>query len=115
MKMMKPIKQNQKEIIDPELLKEIIEKFGKRPQLLMICEECNELSFAILKYIRHEHFEKIEDIDLVRIADEIADVYIMLSQVKQILNLNHLVNDKIDLKLNRLIERLHEHENTSKT
>lgn len=59
-----------------------VEKFGTHAQILMAVEEMSELTKALLKYIRHEDFgQGDEDQVLQSIAEERADVSIMLAQL----------------------------------
>ena len=107
-----PGKRIKTELIDKDLLDKIIEEFGYEPQYNMLCEECAELTKAMLKYIRHAKFSKTDESegDKTNIADEIADVSIMLSQVKQMLDLESQVEERIKFKIDRLITRLDEHD-----
>lgn len=62
-----------------------VEKFGKRAQMLVAIEEMSELTKALLKYVRYEDFGQ-GDLEclLDSIAEERADVAIMLSQLEVI-------------------------------
>lgn len=77
-----------------------IDTYGIKPQLLMAIEEMSELTKALCKYFRDEN------IDLTQIADETADVTIMLEQLRLIFDLNDEVCEHIDMKVNRLAGRL---------
>lgn len=62
-----------------------VEKFGKKPQLLVAIEEMSELSKALLKYIRNLEFGHGDaEAILKNINEERADVAIMLSQLEVI-------------------------------
>jgi NTP pyrophosphatase (non-canonical NTP hydrolase) len=59
-----------------------VEKYGTHAQILMAVEEMSELTKALLKYIRHEDFgQGDEETVLQSIAEERADVSIMLAQL----------------------------------
>lgn len=76
-----------------------IETFGEDAQLWMVIEEMSELAKEICKFQRGKH-------SLVDIADEIADVQIMLEQVTMIFGVDDLVREHMDAKIKRLKERL---------
>lgn len=66
-----------------------VEKFGKKPQLLVAIEEMSELSKALLKYIRNLEFDHGDaEAILKNINEERADVAIMLSQLEVIFGEN---------------------------
>lgn len=90
--------------MDRTKLKIIIEKYGKEPQVDMCIEEMSELTKALLKERRGKG--NIKDI-----AEEIADVQIMLEQMKWIFEIeDDEINEIIDYKLNRTLERIRESE-----
>ena len=70
--------------------------WGIKMQLLILIEECAELSHACSK--------KIRDIEapISKIAEEIADVEIMCEQIKVIWSLRHRVGKMKEDKLRRL-------------
>lgn len=62
---------------------------GERAQILVAIEEMSELTKALLKYIRHEDFNQGDYDDIVEsIAEERADVSIMLNQLAVIFGKN---------------------------
>jgi len=73
-----------------------IEQWGYVPQMLMACEECSELSQALLHFIRGRKTDVI---------DEIADVMIMCHQVRMIFG-EDKVDARIAAKMLRLEQRL---------
>lgn len=85
-----------------ELFERTIEKWGKRAQFEMAQEESTELALAIRKFIRKD------DIDSYNaMASEIADVEIMIEQIKIMLpTIQFDVDQQKKFKLNRLEERL---------
>lgn len=73
--------------------------YGKTTQLIMAMEEMSELIQALSKDIRGKT-------DIENIAEEIADVEIMLAQLKIIFDCKDKVNSKRCRKISRLEERL---------
>lgn len=76
-----------------------IRKYGVDAQVLMAIEEMSELIKEICKIPRGKK-------DLEALADEIADVTIMLEQLRLIYDLNDTVCEHMDMKIRRLQERL---------
>lgn len=76
-----------------------VERYGKQSQLTMAMEEMSELTQALSKNLRG-----IDNVD--NIAEEIADVEIMLMQLKQIFHCGKKVNDWKLSKIARLEMRL---------
>ena len=82
-----------------------IETYGEEAQITMVFEEGSELQKALCKYLRIEHtMNKIEL--LPSIAEEIADVEIMLEQMKLLFGINNEVENFKVFKVDRLKERL---------
>ena len=81
------------------ILQEAIDTYGKDNQLWMVIEEMSELAKEICKNIRRQDNE-------AQIADEIADVTIMLEQAKMIFGNADQVEKQIQYKVNRLKFRL---------
>lgn len=77
----------------------IIEHYGVDIQKDIAIEECSELIQAICKHKRG--LGKLEDI-----VDEIADVEIMMNQLKIIFDCSGEVEDRIDFKIKRQLERI---------
>lgn len=88
-------------------LNTIVEKYGADKQEDMVIEECSELIKAILKFRRSN--TKNEDLREA-VIDEIADVSIMVAQLQIIFNSVAEVEDRIDFKINRQMERIRERE-----
>jgi len=61
-----------------QLCARAIEKWGAQAQLLMVAEECSELAVAVLHYERGRG-------DAGHIAEEMADVELMLEQLRMML------------------------------
>ena len=76
-----------------------IDRWGVKGQLLMVIEEMSELTKEICKSFRGTD-------NLEQIADETADVMIMLEQLRMILGLDDMIREHMDRKIQRLAERL---------
>lgn len=76
------------------------ETWGEEPQIDMVGEECSELATEVFRYWRGRSDES----DL---ADEAADVEIILEQLRVIIG-DELVDSAKERKLNRLEKRLQE-------
>lgn len=86
----------------PEQLRKlirIIDEYGSDKQQDIAIEECSELIKAICKYKRT--LDHVEDI-----VDEIADVKIMLAQLEIIFDCSGAVEDRVEYKINRQLERI---------
>lgn len=86
---------------ETKTLHQAILKWGEDSQMEMIVEECAELIQAIQKYKRKPSSETIE-----HIAEELADVQIMLYQAKVIFACDAKMEEFIEQKIARLKERL---------
>ena len=83
-----------------EVLKQAIETYGKENQSMMLFEEMAELQKEVCKSLRgnNNHDE---------IVEEIADVLIMIEQLKIMHNVKYReLNEVFNFKINRLKERL---------
>ena len=87
-----------------ELLNKAIDTYGIEEQLLQTVEECAELIQAINKWRRTKDLESTKDA-VEHLAEEAADVIIMLEQIKIMVG-EPKMNWWIDFKLQRLAERL---------
>lgn len=76
-----------------------LQTWGARNQIMMAIEEMSELTKELCKHFRGR--ENMEEI-----ADEIADVTIMLEQLRLIFGLNEEVCAHMDMKVLRLQARL---------
>ena len=89
-----------------KILKMAIEKWGKNAQILMALEEMAELSKELLKNINRNSDNKSN------ITEEMADVYIMLEQLKTIYKISEDdINNIFKEKINKLEKRLKNKEN----
>lgn len=86
----------------------IAEHYGLRPQSDQTIEEMAELTLALRKFWRcdteeHEEYKRRR----CDIAEEIADVKIMLEQIEYLFDIeSEVANWKID-KINRQMKRIH--------
>ena len=87
-----------------ELYREAIERYGEHRQLVKVCEELAELQQAICKrFDVSVGYER----DGEEVVEEIADVEIMLEQLRVILRVDPEMEQRWrERKLNRLRRRL---------
>lgn len=84
-----------------ELYNKAIETFGEESQRRVAIEEMSELTKELCKWDRNCG-------NKLHIAEEIADVTIMLEQLRIIYGCDDVINDWYDFKLERLERRLTE-------
>lgn len=84
-----------------EVFREALRKFGNLNQAVVMLEEMSELQKELCKDLRGQtHYAAI--------AEEIADVEIMLEQMKLLFDNRSLVQIFRNMKVNRLRQRLKE-------
>lgn len=64
-------------MLEKDIYKSALKMWGKDAQLQMVVEECSELIKAVMKYKRNPNNKTVDDV-----IEEMADVEIMLSQLK---------------------------------
>jgi len=101
------------ETYDEDLrIRNIASHYGLKAQSMQCIEECAELIQAINKYLRKKgngQSVTVSSIEVLNnVIEEIADVYIMLEQMIYLINGDRAVNEMIDYKLNRSLERIEE-------
>lgn len=79
--------------------KRAVDAYGKEHQLIICMEEMAELTKELTKNLRGHH-------NLQDISEEVADVEIMLEQVKVLFDLREYVADAKEAKLLRLRKRI---------
>ena len=92
---------------ETDLFDRCLKAWGLNAQLLMLAEESSELSTATL------HLLRTKKANIENFAEEIADVELMLSEIKYFhrhTDLNYMIYNSRILKINRLIKRLEEAE-----
>lgn len=78
---------------------------GEVSQIDITLEELAEMMQALIKYKRcNDEYEKVKIVE--NIAEEIADVQIMLNQMKENFQFEKLVEEYYDRKMTRLGKRL---------
>ncbi|MGN1105692.1 MAG: hypothetical protein ACI4RH_03510 [Huintestinicola sp.] len=90
---------------DPNVIvcHQIAEGYGFEHQFGQTTEELCELLIALHKYKRAPSADKISNV-----SEEIADVLIMIEQMKHLLNIKESdIQEIIDYKLFRQMQRLH--------
>lgn len=85
-------------------LKKIANHYGFSNQLQMLVEEMAELTQAICKYKRFENAKERVDI-FENLIEEVADVEIVLSQIKMLVG-EKAVNKKVEEKVERQLRRI---------
>jgi NTP pyrophosphatase (non-canonical NTP hydrolase) len=88
----------------------LIQKYGLQAQQDIAIEEMSELTKAIIKYRRKETANKATTLDIDDIAEEIADVEIMMEQLKIIYNCTNVVADYKEIKNTRIKALVDENE-----
>lgn len=86
-------------ISDAEVLQRALDTYGSALQIMMVFEEMSELQKELCKYLRGKYSP-------TNIAEEIADVEIMLEQMKMLFRCADDVRDVRRRKVERLKERL---------
>ena len=79
----------------------LINHYGTLNQKLIAIEEMAELQKAIVKHIRQESEENINSV-----IEEIADVQVMLEQLKMIFSCRSKTDQIMDAKIDRQIKRV---------
>lgn len=85
------------------LLVDVVKTFGTDTRAKMTIEECAELIVALNKYFFRGNIIKNQAID--KVASELADVEIMLEQMRIIFG-NEIIDKHKEQKLKRLRRRL---------
>jgi NTP pyrophosphatase (non-canonical NTP hydrolase) len=91
-----------------ELYQNVVETVGNAAQIEMVIEECSELIHALQKFKRASNDASIENV-----CDELADVEIMIEQMRCVFN-SDTIEERKDYKLHRLAQRLEKWQTTSK-
>lgn len=76
-----------------------LDTWGENVQILKAVEEMSELTKELCKL-------SLNETTLDKLADEIADVTIMLEQLRLIFDINGLVCARMDAKVERLAKRI---------
>lgn len=87
-----------------EVYKRALDIYGEENQVIMVFEEMSELQKTLTKHLRGTT-------DKRAIADEIADVEIMLGQMKLLFNIEKEVEERKQFKVERLMTRLDQKQN----
>lgn len=89
--------------------------YGRKAQSLQLCEECAELVQVVSKLVREERKDRKKKIELkLALAEEIADVRIMLEQMAFFYGISRRrvtmdIKRKVQRQLERIREASHEH------
>lgn len=91
--------------VNDELAKKVIFTFGKEKQVIKCMEELAELAKAVSK----ANDNSKDDLMRLDLSSEIADVLIMINQMRILFNLNKdAILDMISFKESRMEERLND-------
>ena len=86
---------------------EVVTRYGERYQREMAIEECSELIKALCKYDRYYADEDVDKRILrLNIIEEMADVSIMIDQLKLMFDHNDDFEQTKESKLKRLAKRI---------
>lgn len=93
-----------------DVLNAAVETWGKDAQIDIAVEELSELIKALLKERRAVKAGREDEIEAARknVTEEMADVYIMLSQMQIIFRNQGDVHGMLDYKVSRLFDRIRE-------
>jgi hypothetical protein len=80
----------------------ISHKYGVNAQIIVAIEELAELTKALTKYLRTSDNLELTEKIYNNIYEEIADVDIMIEQLKQIFDFNPLIETHKQQKLKRM-------------
>lgn len=86
-----------------EIYRQILDCFGNTMQCIVAIEEMSELQKALAKYLRGEQY--FDEQYFANVKEEIADVQIILDQLRLIFDDGQTVEKIIDEKLQRTIDR----------
>lgn len=89
-------------ISEAEVLQRALDTYGSTLQIAMVFEEMSELQKELCKYLRGKYSP-------ANIAEEIADVEIMLEQMKMLFCCTDDVRNERRRKVARLKDRLDKH------
>ena len=84
------------------IYRKAIDKWGEIPQIAQMFEEMGELMAAISRF----YFRKRKDVSKEDIAEEIVDVWIMSQQMIEIFDINEMVKEMYNFKMNQLAKQL---------
>ena len=94
-----------------DFLMSLPRRYGDESQFSMAIEEMSELIQALEKHRRYKYnSEKLDEV-LDHVAEEIADVHIMLAQLTYIFNNDEQVASYVKKKLERQRKRINNEEN----
>ena len=83
-----------------------LERYGWSHEFIMLAEECSELTQAAMKLHRVQHNSEERGKALDHLAEEMADVRIMLEQLTMMFDNDQRVAEWVDYKLDRQRQRL---------
>jgi len=84
-----------------KIYREALAKFGVKPQLRMLQEECAELIVAVSHYCRSR------ETGFAELKEELSDVYIMVGQIIEFVGQEKMkveINNKLQKKVRRILD-----------
>jgi len=92
-----------------EKCRRVLNRYGYKPQMLMIIEECSELQKAACKLLRSSTSATLRNEDkppLRNFQEEIVDVLVMITQAVMITGMSaEEINQRAAEKLNRVLRK----------
>lgn len=91
-------------------IEKVADHYGREHQIVKLAEECGELIRAICKYRLTPMVDLVncEKEPMYSLVDEIADVEIMIEQVKYLFDIGIEINEHKWMKVHRQLERMKE-------
>lgn len=90
-------------MVNKDVMKHVVDKYGKDAQSTICMEECAELIQAISKAMRY----KDDPGEVEHLAEEIADVLICIEQLKIMYNItDNMIREWIYYKEKRQVKRM---------
>lgn len=99
--------------MNEEKIKFILSKYGAEKQLVKTHEELSELQVEIARILvsrEYGTFERALELNKIPLIHELADAYIMISQMAEIVGKKQF-ESAVKYKLDRQIARIEENEN----
>lgn len=86
-------------------IEKIANHYGLERQIVKLCEECGELTTAVAKYINADN-DVLRNALLDNVISEMADVTVMIEQIKHLLGVGERVQNMAEYKIARQIGRI---------
>lgn len=84
--------------------RKILDRYGYRPQMLMVIEECSELQKAVCKMLRNGTSATAPSDNF---KEEIVDVIVMVTQACMMAGISEAeINHRAAVKLDKVLDRM---------